>query len=113
MTLAAKGRIPAHLICAHEVGLQALRAEDVGHAAAGAADRLSEEPGRPPAASRRRRREGELDDSLDGLGGDRVVASSRLRSIGQALDARVHKAPPDPRHGFPRQVRGGPRSRHH
>ena len=73
------------------MGLQALRAEDVGHAAAGAADRLGEESGRPPTASRRRWREGELDDLLEiqtrmvRLGGASLELEQRVLREAQLL----------------------------
>ena len=103
--LGGKGRIPAHFVRAHEVRLQAVRAEDVGDAATGAADHVGQEPGRPPTAPGRRRREGELDDLLDGR--RTGTAWSRRPAFGRSNNPSTpasHEAPPNPRHRFRRQV---------
>ena len=102
--LGGKGRIPAHFVGAHEMRLQAVRAQDVGDAATGAADRVGQQPGRPPAAPGRRRRQRQLHDLLDGVGGHRVVAAARFRLVEQPVDARLHEPPPNPRDRFGRQV---------
>ena len=102
--LGRKGRIPAHLIRAGKMRLDAVGAQDVGHAAAGASDRVPQETSRPPASPGRRGRQRELHDLLDRLHGDGVVSAARLRTVTQPVHALLHEASPDPRHRFRRQV---------
>jgi hypothetical protein len=87
--LSGKGRVSAHLKGPSQMRPDAVRTQDVGHAATGAADRVGQEPGRPPTAPGRRRRQRDLHDLLDGVGGHRVVAADRFRPVLQPVDPRA------------------------
>ena len=104
--LGGKGRIPAHLVGAREMRLDAVGPQDVGDAAAGAPDdgaqRGASSTGcAPPAGARVR--DCRICSTVSG-----GTAWSRRPVFGtvdqEPVHARLHEAAPDPRHGFRRQV---------
>jgi hypothetical protein len=102
--LGGEGRIPTDLVGPREMRLQAMRAQEVGDAATGAADDLAQQPRRPSAPSRRRGGQRQLEDLLDGLGRHGVIAAPRLRLIAEPVDTGLHKPPSNPRDRLRRQI---------
>ena len=99
-----EGRVAAHLVRAHAMGLEPVAPQEIGHAAARQADFLREQARRPATAARRRGRHGQLDHALDRRGGDGVIRAPALRPRGESGDAAVEKPAPNPRHGLGRQL---------
>lgn len=84
--------------------LQAVRSQDVGDAATGAADRPGEQPRRPAAPPGWRGRQRQLRDPLDDRGWNGMVATPRLRLSLEPVDTRLHEPSPHPRHRDRREV---------
>jgi len=99
-----KLRVATHLVGPDEVRLQAAPSKDIGDGTTREVNHLRERPGRPPAPPRWRRRQRKLDNSLNDGGRHRVVLSSRLGPIEQALNATIKEASAYARNGFGREV---------
>ena len=96
--------IPTHLVGSGPMRLEVMAAQQVGYAAARWPNRLVEEPSRPAAVPRRRRRHRQLDHALDRRRRHGVIRAPRLRLCRESRHATVENAPSNSRDRFHGQV---------